>query len=332
MKQIPAYFLAVAILMSALITYFVTKATTENVITPSNTDTDVSSCNNFDLIRLKGYKYVDPLLFAERDCEATTLKPLEQEISAYIDNQKQSGKLVSASVYIRTLDDGEWTDVNPDEQYHPASLLKLPVLFTFARMAETKPEILNEKVLFKQHDSSLPKQMFPSKSLEPGHTYTIRELLQYLIAYSDNDALYLLYNYHNPDVYKKVFADLNVPMPNTDRDDAGITVKEYSTFLKVLYNGTYLSLASSEFALSYLAESDFKNGVVKGLPANTTVAHKFGEYFKGNYCELHESAIVYLGGKKDFLITIMTKGTDMKVLSDVLGNISNITYNFVSKP
>lgn len=327
-KKIPAYISIVALLLGGVVAYCTTKIITPAQTVDVNVTKEQPACN-VEFVHLRGYKYVDPILYAEKDCESKELESLNQEINSYIENEKKSGKLTSTSVYIRTLKDGEWTDINPGEQYHPASLLKMPVLFTFAKMAETNPAILNEKILYKQHDATLPTQMFPSKTLVSGHTYTIKELLHYLIAYSDNDALYLLYNYHNEAVYEKVFSDLGVQMPQPGKD-ASITVKEYSVFLEVLYSGTYLSLASSEFALSYLAESDFKEGILKGLPPSAMVAHKFGEYFKGNNYELHESAIVYLGGKKDYLITVMTKGTDMKELSDVLGNVSHIVYNSIS--
>jgi len=328
-KKIPLYYIVICTVLAMLLTYCFLHYTA----TPADAATSAppepkKECNTYS-VRLHGYKYVNKLLYAERSCESENYASLKEEITNYIENEKRSGKLTSASTYIRVYNThGEWISVNPDEPYHPASLLKLPVLFTFARMAEINPKVLDEKVLFKKHDTTLPNQIFVSRSLQPGHTYTIRELLKYLITYSDNDALYLLYNYHDPAVYKKIFTDLELPEMQGSRDDASMKVKEYSVLLRVLYNGTYLSTPSSEFALSLLAESDFKDGLVKGIPANVEVAHKFGEYFRGNVFELHESAIVY-GSKYNYIITVMTRGTEMKELSDVLGNISKTTYDAI---
>ena len=324
-KKIPLYYLVVSSALAIVITYVFLFYRNKNTDTPPPATTK-QDCNTY-IARLHGYKYVNKLLYAERSCESQNFDPLKEEITNYIENEKRSGKLTQASVYIRVYTtSGEWLTINPEEQYHPASLLKLPVLFTFARMAETNPKILDEKVLFRKHDTTLPKQIYVSKTLQPGNTYTIRELLKYLISYSDNDALYLLYNYHDPAVYKKIFTDLDLPILQGSRDDADMKVKEYSILLRVLYNGTYLSTSSSEYALSLLAQSDFKDGILKGVPPNIEVAHKFGEYFRGNVFELHESAIVY-ASKYNYVITVMTRGSEMKELSDVVGNISKMTYD-----
>ena len=147
-----------------------------------------------------------------------------------------------------------------------------------------------------------------------------------MVAYSDNDALTLLYNYHDPSIYTKVFSDLGLQVPSSDRDKTSATVTDFSRFLRVLYNGTYLSATSSEFALSLLAQSDFKEGLLKNLPPDLKIAHKFGEYFNGNNCELHETGIFYVG-ESAYQLTVMTKGNDMAFLSNVLGTISKMVYD-----
>jgi beta-lactamase class A len=80
-----------------------------------------------------------------------------------------------------------------------------------------------------------------------------------------------------------------------------------------------------------LSESDFSLGIKRLLPPELTVAHKFGESGKPGRQELHETAIVYLDNSP-YLITIMTKGSDSKMLSEVLAQISKLVYdNMLSK-
>lgn len=55
-----------------------------------------------------------------------------------------------------------------------------------------------------------------------------------------------------------------------------LSVVEYSTFFRVLFNASYLSQASSEKALGYLAQSTFTAGLRAGVPAQVQIAHKFG--------------------------------------------------------
>jgi beta-lactamase class A len=53
--------------------------------------------------------------------------------------------------------------------------------------------------------------------------------------------------------------------------------------------------------------------------------HKFGEAGDANEKQLHESAIIYLDNNP-YLLTIMTKGNDMKKLPDVINQISALIY------
>lgn len=328
-KKVPVYYVIVVSLVIGLCTILIIKNNSNTLAT----NTVVSSgmvCDPY-IVRLRDYKYVNKLLYAEKECESSDYAGLKQEISDYIQAERNAGKITTASVFIRVYNShGEWICVNPNEEYHASSLMKLPVLFMFARMAELTPDILDTKVLYTGHDNSLPIQVYKSKTLQPGHSYSVRELLRYLIAYSDNDALYLLYKLQNPDIYKKIFTDLGLPYRENSSDGPlTVRVKDYSVLLRVLYNGTYLSAASSEYALSLLTESDFVEGLKKGIPDSITIAHKFGEYYNSNESQLHEAAVVY-SPQNNYIITVMTKGKDIHILPEIISNISRMTYSYIT--
>ena len=326
-RRLPLIYTLVVSVVVCLLTYFVVKGIDKK--SDNTTSTVNKDCDPY-IARLHGTKYVDQLLYAENECESDIYGGLKQEIISYINEERAAGNIENASVYIRIYNThGEWICINPDEQYHASSLLKLPILFTFAKMAELNPSILDQKVLFKQSDYTELKQTYVSKKLVQGQIYSIRDLLKYLIAYSDNDALHLLYNYHNPAVYKKVFTDLELSYhDNPSNGPVTVKVKEYSVLLRVLYNGSYLSTQSSEFALDLLSQSDFRYGIKQGVPDSVTMAHKFGEYFTPSESQLHESAVVYTK-KHNYIITVMTKGKNMTQLSNVMGNISKIVYSSI---
>jgi hypothetical protein len=86
-----------------------------------------------------------------------------------------------------------------------------------------------------------------------------------------------------------------------------------------------LGIESSEFALNLLSQSTFKDGIVSALPFGIVVAHKFGEQGDANSKQLHDMAIIYTGDHP-YLITIMTKGKEMKELSRIIGSISTLIY------
>ncbi len=99
--------------------------------------------------------------------------------------------------------------------------------------------------------------------------------------------------------------------------------------MSVLYSGPYLTFRNSEFATSLLTECDFKDGMVKGVPPGTKVAHKFGEWNNQAGKELHEIAIVYCNDMP-YLLTVMTKGKDIHKMCDVLARLSHVTYQEMS--
>ena len=340
-KKIPIYFSLLTAILGAAIAIFLFKFTEfgRNIVNASTfTSAKKSNITGVEEIsqncatisvRLAGFNYINPLLYTEKECESPDLDNVKGEMINYIESEKAKGILSSASVYVRVFSKANWTSINADEMYHPASLNKVPILITYLHMAENSNNLLEQKLFFKKHDSSLPVQYFTSKSLRPDQNYTIRELLHAMIAYSDNDATLLLLQHVNLDYYNRTFTDLGLPKPSFEFDKFLISAKQYSLFFRILYNGTYLSDGASELGASLLSECNFKEGLLKKLPQGIKAAHKFGESGYNNTYELHESGIIYCG-PNTYLITIMTKGKDWKTLSEIISNISNIAYNKIN--
>ena len=329
-RKIPAYyffiFLPLCLLLGIACSYiYLNKKYQSEVQTQS---VPVNSCQ-LNVKRLTDYRYIQPLLYAKTGCEAEDLQSARQEMSQVIDNYKQSGILTSASVYLRVYGQGDWMSINDDETYRPGSLLKVPELITFLKDNELHPGILDRVLVNNLPLVSNKKVVFISKSIEPGKSYTVRELLKYMIKYSDNNATMLLNRNMNGNLFKKVFTDFGLKEPDMKATDYHITAKDYSLFMEGIYNAGYLTIDDSELAADLLTNCDFKLGLVGGIPTNVEIAHKFGEAGDDNIHELHESGIVYCGAKR-YEITVMTKGKNLTELPDVIKNISKIAYNKIN--
>ena len=111
--------------------------------------------------------------------------------------------------------------------------------------------------------------------------------------------------------------------------DYPISSKNYSLFFEELYNAGYLTIEDSEYAVELLTKCNFKDGLTGGIPNDAMIAHKFGEAGDNNIHELHEAGII-ISGNKRYQVTVMTKGKDLKQLSDVIKNISKVVYQKVS--
>ncbi|MDR3680095.1 MAG: class A beta-lactamase-related serine hydrolase [Flavipsychrobacter sp.] len=326
--RLPSYYLVIATLITAVVVCYATHKITKDLTLKSATASYIPTTQDckVDRRRLSGYTFVSPLLYVDRECESPELVPLKESVINAINRAKNEGLVSSASVYVRSLNKPLWTAVDAENKYHPASLAKVPVLITYMRMVEGNNQVLNQKIAFAKQDTALPHEHYTSKNIQPGNSYTVKDLLHYMIAYSDNNATLLLMQHMNIDVYNKLFTDLGLAVPSNDYNQFQLSVKEYSLFLRVLYNATYLSVPASEYALELLAECDFKEGMLKLLPSTVKVAHKFGESGYGTTYELHESGIVY-AGVTPYLITIMTTGSDLSKQATVISNISAQVYN-----
>lgn len=331
-KRVPVYFLIIAALIGAVISYSFTsissKTTTDakaDVVTKPES-VDFSSCS-YTISRLGGRRFIKPLLFAEKMCETDKFSAAKISVDNLITNLKAKGDIKSASVYIRLFNRGEWFAINGDNKYQPGSLFKVPLLMTYLRISENKPDFLEKKFVFNavtQESKSL-KQEFVKNAIKVGNSYTIRELLTYMIVHSDNNATMLLMNNIPFTEFERTFTDLGMSKELT-KNEAVISAKEYAAFWITLYNGSYLNFDNSEFALSLLSKTDFTEGIIKGLPQNTKVAHKFGEKGDATNHAFHETGIVYVNNYP-YLISVMTEGNDQAKLPKVLQEISSAVYS-----
>lgn len=312
----------IIVFISILSTYFAV----ELFLKPKASQEDnVVENGKIEVKRLNGYKYIKPILFVETEKESSELSSVKQSIESVLSEFKNKNVITSAAVYIRDYENNAWTVINPDEMYKPGSLLKIPELITFLKMNEKHPGILDEKYLFDKELKTDKKPVFTSKSIQLGQSYTVRELLKYMIVHSDNNATYILNSIIDVDVFKKVFTDLGLNAPDWNASDYPVNVKDVSLFMRALYNASYLSIEDSEYATSLLTQSDFKLGVAASLPKNIQFSHKFGEAGDAVEKQLHETALVYINNRT-YLLTIMTKGTSFDKLPEVIKQISAMVY------
>jgi beta-lactamase class A len=290
-------------------------------------------------IRLSGqYKLVSPLLVCSstEDQNYGEYQALDTSISTIVHTALKSGAATSVSVYFRG-DGGQWVDNNPNEEYAPASLLKVPIMIAYYKAAESDPSILSKRLTYSGAVDGNAAENFKSPNdLSPG-TYTVDQLINAMIKYSDNNAEELLSQNIDQAWLSEVYTDLGLklgPQGNGAAED--ITAKEYTYFFRILYNATYLTPQDSEKALELLTGSDFTLGLTSGTPAQVPIAQKFGERTVLSNLnqvidrELHDCGIVYAPGHTYFLC-IMTRGSDYGQLENVIQSVAKTVYSQVNK-
>lgn len=279
------------------------------------------------------YAYINPILDSQSLSQTTQgdiliLKTnLQNSIQAKISNYE----VTQVSVYFRDLNNGPWLGINEQEYYSPASLLKVPIMMAAYKIAEQDDLFLSKKVQNQVSSNGIVPEITPQKQIIKGGEYSLDDLVYRMIVYSDNDAKNLLLSQMEPRNIDKIYHDLGIAIPGIIQLEDNMSVKVYASFFRVLYNASYLSNEMSNRALKILTESEFKNGIVAGLPKNVKVAHKFGEReITNGIKQLHDCGIVY-AKKNPYLLCIMTRGHDLENMSRVIKEISQTVYTSVSE-
>jgi beta-lactamase class A len=304
-----------------------------NGVIPANPDIRGS------LVRLGNYNFINPLLWCEIIGSREVIpeyEPMKERMRQVVDEQIAQGKVKTASVFLSTLNTGRWFGVNENEQFSPASMLKVTIMMSFFKLQEEIPDIMKKTIVYDgSFDDDTVENVKNDHPLVAGKTYTIEELINNMIIDSGNNARRLLKTYllaRDQQYLNQVYTDLRLGDPPADGGDY-MSPRQYSSIFRVLYNATYLSRSASEKALQILSEASFKDGIVAGVPSGTIVSHKFGERkFVANdgtsISELHDCGIVYYP-QHPYFLCIMTKGDDEKILASVVAKLSNEAYSQV---
>jgi beta-lactamase class A len=296
-----------------------------------------------DIASSSAYTLTDPLISVSENPPdggpAPEYAAAYSSVNAYIASEKGSG-LISASVNFRDIDASDGFTIDPDTLYDPASLTKVPLAMAYYSLAEADPSVLDQLVAYKNApDLDSDEQIESPVQLAAGRTYTVEDLIEHMIKYSDNNAEQLLADHLSSigqlSVLSTLFQDFGITQSDPNNPD-DTTVGSYSLFLRVLYNATYLDRDYSEQLLSILTQSDFTKGIEAGVPNGVLIAQKFGDARIPNAqgqqvgAELQNCGIVYYPAHP-YILCVMTKGSTISLLENTIAGISQIVYQNIEK-
>lgn len=204
--------------------------------------------------------------YIDEDVQKKPVKyiPFELKTSKRIFEELKTDKSISLSVYVRNLDNGPWFGIREDDAFAPIRSLKMPIFIAYLKWSEEETDLLNQKITIEKIvDSDAEKIFTPRNRLKVGQSYSIRELLEEMMVNSNLTATEALYRKIPHSFLTDVDTDLGVLLPGEEEIRASISLKEYSSFFRILYTASYLSPSSSQFALSLLTRTDFPDGIRK---------------------------------------------------------------------
>lgn len=259
---------------------------------------------------------------------------LWNQINDYISYKKSLWDITHLSVYYRNLNNWWWFGINEKEEFSPASLMKLPILLAYMKISESIPWFLDQKIIY-QKNPNLPyykQNIPPEKQLKEWEEYSLRDVLQYMVIYSDNHASSLLESKLPIEDLQKTFTDIWIQFPELKNwsFDNNVKIRDYAAFFRVLFNSSYLNRKNSEKTLKLLSQIEFHDWLNQWVPSNFSISHKFWErgIIGANGREekqLHDCGIVYYPNHP-YVLCVMTRWYDWTKLKSVISDVSQMIY------
>jgi beta-lactamase class A len=291
----------------------------------------------------KPLPFTNPLSILDeyKTMNITYMDKLEAQASSYINGRaKQLG--VKLGVYFRDLNTQNCFNISGDMSFGPASLMKVPIMIAALKQADENGSLMSATMVYKGERVEGYRQ-FPGKDpgektlLVEGMAYSIKELIEYMIVESDNEATVLLLDKVGLENVEATENNLGYFHPEGFSPYGEImTLKRYSSFFRSLYNASYLSIESSNLALEILSKSKYPNGIRRYIPPHIVISHKYGSFYLydevGNRRQeqLHHVGIVYYPNKP-YLIGIISKGKSQKECEVAISELSRLVFNAVDK-
>jgi len=199
----------------------------------------------------------------------------------------------NVSVYFMDVEGEYWFGIDEETRYHTASTIK-PIYsqYLLSSGVDMDMEIKLQNVSRTSSSGKLTCEAV-------GSTFTVGELIEYSIRYSDNQAHRLLYETFGIEGYNRYVSALGTGGLQLDEEWewSRATPKKMSLAMLDIYRYS----ASDDTIIAHLKNTDYNQQISAGTKYET--AHKYGS--NGGTDGYHDTAIVY-APERPYILTILT--------------------------
>jgi beta-lactamase class A len=254
----------------------------------------------------------------------------------------------TVSVAVYDLQTAGTLFINERVRMHAASTMKVPVMMETFRLVKEKNLRLDDELEVKNQffsiiDGSEFKLNKADDSDEEvyrriGQKMTIADLLNHMITWSSNLATNLLIQRVTPEKVNLLMRQLGANdtevlrgVEDSKAFRAGknnqTTAYDLMLLFRLLAEKKFLNGKSCEMMIEILAGQNYNDGLPAGLPRGMRVAHKTGSITRIN----HDAGIVYVPGRKPYIIVVMVRGLEQEPRSSqLIADISRTVYQVLS--
>lgn len=237
--------------------------------------------------------------------------------------------------------------INPGQEFHAASTMKIPVMIELFRDADAGKLSLDEPLPVKNEFHSIVDGSVFQLSVGDdsdaevykavGKTMTLRQLCEAMITVSSNFAANLLIERLGPKNIQRTVDDLGAGGMHVLRGvedqkafDKGLnnttTAAALAALLLQIRAGTAASADSCREMANILSRQHFNDAIPAGLPPGTRVEHK-----TGNITGIHHDAAIVMGPHPYILVVLVRGINDEKQSAALIASISREVWKDVEK-
>lgn len=343
-RKVNPFAFVVQIVFAALFVMYIAPVYMDNITRPvflrAQKYPDVKTDTNLLLRPTSAYLYNNNILGINFLSAAESKKPLMQplyETYHMADLENNLKFLASAhprlkpSIYVWDYESGKHADINSEDVYPTASIIKIPVLIQLFKAIEMGMIKLDDKIAMTDYyksEGSGSLQFKGSKAV-----YTVDDLARVMITESDNSATNILMdatggmNAMNQSLRKWGMKNTRVNDWLPDLQGTNVTTsKEMAALLYNLDNPNFLTLNSREKMVDYMSHVHNNRLIQAGLPSDAIFIHKTGDIGK----MLGDAGIVYTpNGKKYIVVMLVNRPYNSPEGKDFIVAASSIVYNYM---
>ncbi len=236
--------------------------------------------------------------------QTSEMSDLKQQLNSLMSQYP----LVKPSLYVWEYDQGQYVDINANEIYPAASIIKLPVLVRMFKSIEA-----NQFTIYDEMKMTEPYRSSGSGNLQysqAGRSYTMDYLAKIMIQDSDNTSTNMIMSKLGG------MDDVNIGLRDwglsktyvrTWLPDLGGTNKTTAADIaKILYNldnPGFLNINSREYIIDYMSHVKNDRLIQAGLGEGALFIHKTGDI--GTM--LGDAGIVFAPNGKKYIVVILAK-------------------------
>ena len=255
---------------------------------------------------------------------------LEKELKAEV--KKFPG---TVGLIFYDLSNNKKIEINPNEVFESASLVKLPVMVEIYNQVDKDKIKPGMELTLRKSDKVGGSGVLKNK---PAHSlWKVSKLVELMIVQSDNTATDMLINLAGMEDVEKTARSLGMKKTTLKRKifafheidkgkDNYTTPNDMLILLKELNNGNKIKKEYREKMLEILKNQKRNSMLPRNLPKGAKCAHKTGSLLG----ILHDVGIIYPPKEKPYILILMGENvTDQKLGEKVFADISGKVYKYL---